>query len=464
MKNKVILRFIIPPALIISFAIYVIFSLSTKNSSPPSQSGWVLQTDLQSQLRGRTISDMTFTDSVTGYAVNLISAPNDTGFIFKTTNGGENWFVNYYSTYYFRKIAFIGDSLGFALGGSGGSTPYICKTTNKGNNWFILNCPFGSLYWDISILNKDTIYIIDNNSLVGGIFRTTNGGQNWQQIYAAGQYNPYNIYMYNARIGFYSDGSRTWKTTDGGFNWTQINNKGFTDIHFLDSLIGFRISPDSTGYGRVQKTINGGFNWIVQMVPHISGATTFNDLNKFYFASKDTIYAIGSYVWYPNPARSYGLIYKTTNGGINWGYQIPDTHIITMPLYNVINFYGKKFGWVYWNLGKGVHTTVGGDTTFYTNIKEQSNKIISEFILYQNYPNPFNAMTNIKYQISNSKYVLLKIYDISGKEINTLVNKKQSAGTYEVKFDGSNLSSGIYFYSLFIEGMIVDTKKLILLK
>jgi hypothetical protein len=85
------------------------------------------------------------------------------------------------------------------------------------------------------------------------------------------------------------------------------------------------------------------------------------------------------------------------------------------------------------------------------------------FNLSQNYPNPFNPSTKIQYSISSNQIVKLKIYDVLGKEITTLVNKEQSAGTYEVNFDGNNLTSGIYFYTI-TAGNYTDTKSMILMK
>jgi len=97
-----------------------------------------------------------------------------------------------------------------------------------------------------------------------------------------------------------------------------------------------------------------------------------------------------------------------------------------------------------------------------------STEIPTEYKLYNNYPNPFNPSTNIKYQIKaevSSQYseVRIIIYDILGKEIEKLVNEKQSPGTYEINFDGSNLSNGIYFYTL-RSGDFTDTKRMMLIK
>ncbi len=97
-----------------------------------------------------------------------------------------------------------------------------------------------------------------------------------------------------------------------------------------------------------------------------------------------------------------------------------------------------------------------------TSVRE-NNILPSEFSLYQNYPNPFNPSTTINYEIPKQSFVKLKIYDILGREVKTLVNEEKSAGNYKVTFDASGLASGIYFYRM-QAGSFVETKKLILLK
>ncbi|VAX20224.1 hypothetical protein MNBD_IGNAVI01-2287, partial [hydrothermal vent metagenome] len=73
---------------------------------------------------------------------------------------------------------------------------------------------------------------------------------------------------------------------------------------------------------------------------------------------------------------------------------------------------------------------------------------ITDYSLSQNYPNPFNPSTVINYQIPEDGFVNLKIYDITGREVTTLVNRTQTKGRYQVNFDASNLSSGVYFYRI----------------
>lgn len=112
--------------------------------------------------------------------------------------------------------------------------------------------------------------------------------------------------------------------------------------------------------------------------------------------------------------------------------------------------------------GCKINGVVYGDTNT-VGINKIGFGIPSNFSLFQNYPNPFNPSTNIRYQISNSKFVSLKVFDILGKEIEILVNEKQSPGTYEVNWNASQYPSGVYFYRLETEGF-TDTKKMILLK
>ena len=113
---------------------------------------------------------------------------------------------------------------------------------------------------------------------------------------------------------------------------------------------------------------------------------------------------------------------------------------------------------------------------FVVNVKETATPVISDYKLFQNYPNPFNPTTTIQFVIPNevrnlkdsrttkqSQHVLLKVYDVLGREVATLVNEEKPAGNYEVTFDASELSSGIYFYKL-QTGSFVQTKKMILLR
>jgi hypothetical protein len=150
--------------------------------------------------------------------------------------------------------------------------------------------------------------------------------------------------------------------------------------------------------------------------------------------------------------------------------------------------YNSKFGLTYkdsvisqWWIGGSVnvtqrHTLLGcvingikyGDTTI-TNISIISTNFPNDFSLSQNYPNPFNPTTTISYKVASYKVIRLVVYDILGKEIAVLVNEKQSPGMYEVKFPNVQsanvqLPSGVYFYTLFADGNLIETRKMVLIK
>jgi hypothetical protein len=115
--------------------------------------------------------------------------------------------------------------------------------------------------------------------------------------------------------------------------------------------------------------------------------------------------------------------------------------------------------------GVVLNGTLYGDTTLYiVNSIVLGNDVINEeFNLFQNYPNPFNPTTTIPYEIPEDEFVSLKVYDLLGREVTTLVNEEKPAGSYDVQFSANSLTSGIYFYQL-KSGNLVETKKMILIK
>jgi hypothetical protein len=435
------------------FYLFAFLFFLSFNFQDSRSGGWYQQ--FLPNLNGRSISDITFLDSLTGYAV--ANSQTDTNYILKTTNGGDNWIILSRRYNLLQRVQFLNLNTGFVCGSA------LLKTTNQGLNWLPVNTS-GISAEGMWVISYDTIWIIDQESLTGGAFLTTNGGVSWQQKYSNGTENPNEIYFYNSRIGFIS-GNPTprviRKTTDGGNSWSVIlNNDYFDKMYFYDSLLGWKCSS----FG-MKKTTNGGINWISQTLP-TGGIITSLYIN-FSNVNKDTIWTIGGYILYPNN-QIRQVLFRTTNGGTNWFYQIPDTTIQTGQ-YWFINFINKRNGWVTpknypASYNSEIHTTVGGDTTFLSSINQISFNVPNEYRLYQNYPNPFNPSTSIKYKVEGIKNVKLILYDILGKEITILNDKKQTSGSYEVKLDGSNLSSGVYFYSLFIDGERVDTKKAVLLK
>ncbi len=391
--------------------------------------GWQLQ--IIPNLNGTTIQDVTFTDSVTGYLATGLN--NQLGYIFKTTNGGVNWVIKKTNPYNFQRIIFCGKDTGYC-----NSYDTLFKTTNAGENWFSIPFPFLTFADDMCALNKDTLWFV-MSGMFGGIFRSTNGGYNWINQYIEATHYPDKIYMVNKNLGFIGRGyyGFTGRTTNGGFNWTLTSpDTSFYDMKFVDSLTGWR-----TGGANIKKTTDGGLTWQWQRLPQLN---FYNILLKFSIINFDTVYGVGGVYQYPSSYR--GLIYKTTNSGVNWGYQVPDTSF-GITRYWLLDFVSDLYGWAFCPpSNKDIYTSTGGDSTIYTSIRNENRSLADEFVLHQNYPNPFNQSTVIKYEIQKPGYVAIKVYDVTGKEIRTLMNERKTAGSYSVTFDAGGLSSGVYFY------------------
>jgi len=152
-----------------------------------------------------------------------------------------------------------------------------------------------------------------------------------------------------------------------------------------------------------------------------------------------------------------GLILRTTNGGNNWNSQMSG---VTSDLYSV-HFTDHNNGAAVGQLGRILRTTNGGGTT---KVDEKDSAPPDNFGLEQNYPNPFNPTTKIRYHLPGKRFVALKVFDVRGHEVATLVNALQPAGTKEIIFDASlHLAGGIYFYRLTV-GNFSASKKMLLVE
>ncbi|HEY5123309.1 MAG TPA: T9SS type A sorting domain-containing protein, partial [Ignavibacteria bacterium] len=212
----------------------------------------------------------------------------------------------------------------------------------------------------------------------------------------------------------------------------------------------------SIGQAGMFKTTNGGLNWVNQpLAPGIPNIT--RAIFNFIIINQDTIYGAGGDKFLPNNHFT-ALIWKTTNGGAVWGYQeIDSSYHIGYVI--AIDFLDANTGWAF--EGNGLKTINGGG--IFTGIFH-TETYVSNYKLFQNYPNPFNSTSKIKYQILKTTDVQIKVFDIQGREISILVNRKQTPGDYECNFDASNMTSGIYFYQLTADGVMIATKKMIYLK
>jgi hypothetical protein len=157
------------------------------------------------------------------------------------------------------------------------------------------------------------------------------------------------------------------------------------------------------------------------------------------------------------------LIFRTTNKGISW-INIPN--LFHDPIKSSF-FITDSIGW----LGGGLSVnTYGRSAIFKTTsggyplgLITNSNNIPTSYSLSQNFPNPFNPVTSINFDIPNSSYTNLIVFDQIGREIQVLVNEQLSPGSYKFEWDAADFPSGIYFYKL-QAGEFVETKKMVLIK
>jgi photosystem II stability/assembly factor-like uncharacterized protein len=387
-----------------------------------------------------------FVSENTGYA----GAQN--GVLAKTTDGGANWFRQVSNTVWdIEAIQFLNSETGYAIGDS----QIVRKTTNGGTNWLTLNAgvlPAYSSFYSLHFMDTETGYIAGGNP-GECILKTTNGGNNWiKQHESTGTGRAlFAIRFIDANTG-YAAGLNQWfyRTTNAGLNWDvdlqlQFNCPGcaFFKIKFVNSSTGFMVGHPiySSGPDAVYRTTNSGFNWTrINIINAVIGAYSVA------FTDENTGYICG-----------WEGITKTTNGGYNWYYLNRFTNYALFD----IDFTGVNTGYAVGSFGTIIKTTTGGGN--YIGIKPVSNSVPVKYHLYQNYPNPFNPSTNIKFELPKQEFVTIKIFDVMGREVASLVNETKEAGYHSIVFNGADLSSGLYIYKI-EAGDFTDTKKMILIK
>jgi photosystem II stability/assembly factor-like uncharacterized protein len=424
--------------------IYRLLLFSILSINALAQDNWIEQTS-------GTICNLYsvhFVDENTGCAVGVCPGG---GVILITTDSGLNWVAN--SNTRLFSVQLIDENTGWAVGGDyyGGD---IIKTTDGGLNWgsqlFLENDFFSSVYFIDENIGYASGVHIDLNTY-GTVFRTTNGGEDWfRKLSLYGSENLWSVYFLNQNLGWVvGQYGKISKTTDGGSSWISQNVNDSYDLRsvfFIDENNGWVVGNLNWPVLTLHTT-NGGSNWNFITLDSVS----FNYLNDVFFIDVNNGWIVGA----------NGKIFKTIDGGVSWNAQTSGT---SLDLYSV-DFIDQNTGWVVGNDGTILHTSNGGIT-----FVEESNESPIAFLLTQNYPNPFNPSTIIKFNIPSvekgyipSLHVTLKVYDVLGNEVATLINKQKPAGTYEVEFNGTGLPSGIYFYQL-KAGSFVKTKKMVLMK
>jgi hypothetical protein len=344
--------------------------------------------------------------------------------------------------------------------------------------------------YNICGIDSMTALVTGSSSTATFVYRTSNGGANWIQVFTQTGGFIDAILMGNAQAGFMVGdpvGGRwsLWGTITGGVTWDSAQFRlpqsgteaGWNNAFYFDNI------SQAVWFGTNNSHIYRSTNLIIWGTEPTTGAANSSAL---WFTSSmngmaggdSLVYTTnGGALWSATPSpmpgtgsilgisgigsnwwvvRQSSIVYSTPNNGSNWSVSytapsgnyshISQSHAGAPTLYAVRDNGG-----------------ISKATNLLVSVSPVSNNIPEDYNLKQNYPNPFNPTTVITYSLPVSSVVNLRVYDELGKEVMTLINEKQSAGKYEVKFDGSGLSSGTYFYKL-QAGAFTQTKKLILVK
>ncbi len=363
------------------------------------------------------------------------------GIVLKSTNTGQTWTtLSSPSASNINKMFF--PATGNATTGWAASVSGLYKTTNGGANWTqqIASVVFN----DVFFTDLNTGFAVTSAS----VRKTTNGGTNYSTITFSSNSTIHGSVISQGNSSTYfllglenvNDTSYIFKSTDVGATWSQTFRTplDFFDIAFVNASTGIMCGQD----GNLKRTTNGGTNWT-----NINTGTT-EDLQALKYISTTKVFAAGS----------GGTILKSTDGGLTWVHQTSGT---TSALRGLDLFTSDDFGIAGGANGTMVRTINGGSGT--VGIIQENGNIPDRFSLSQNYPNPFNPSTKLNFRIANTGSVQLKVYDILGNEIETVVNENMQPGSYSVIFNAGNLPSGTYFYRL-NAGDFSETKKMVLIK
>jgi photosystem II stability/assembly factor-like uncharacterized protein len=364
------------------------------------------------------------------------------GVIKRTVNGGTNWNAVTPVTGDVYAIEALDSSTAWCTTSPTAAATFIYKTTNGGTSWTQVYTQANGFIDEIIMTSATTGYALGDP--VGGVWtllKTTDGGTTWTQMPSApaqvgteaGLNNSFQILGNNMWFG--TSNTKVYHSTNLGLNWTSGTTTGTVNsnaVHFNNSTTGM------TGGTVLLKSTDGG--------------STYSTITSL---GTGTIYGIdgySTYYWYIRGAA----VYMSSNEGTSWTLAYTGTGT----LYD-INLYtpagGCPTGWAASSTG-GIYRM-----NIVTGINNNTTGIPTEYKLSQNYPNPFNPTTKISFALPKSGLVTLKIYDVLGKEVATLVNENRNAGSYIVDFNGASLSSGVYFYKLETSGF-TDVKRMMLVK
>ena len=427
----------------------------------------------------------------------VYSGTLDSGII-KTTNSGTSWFTSNSGMSYVNSqcltICAANPNVLYSGTDSLGSSKGVYKTTDGGATWTnVTNDGFTS---DRSIqaivvdpTNANIVYVGIFNAQHDvniGVWKSTNGGTNWtaansgmsslQNILSLA-IDPTNSSILYAGTSFVfatqTGPTLIYKSTNAGASWVNSSSglpSASTDINPIRAIDVSKGNSQYVAAGLFQNVTTGGFflstnggsSW-TKMHTGLP-ATAAANIRAVMFRPN---YTSEIYCGIDN-ATGPSAVYRTTNTAASWS----DFNGGTMQASYLVRAFSFRATGSDSTLYGGVGTTAASFTAGQgcyeyswqlVGIKPQNGTVPTSFNLYQNFPNPFNPTTVIQYDIPKASFVTLTVYDMSGKVIGTLVNEQKQAGTYQVSYNASSLSSGVYFYKI-TAGSFVSTKKMILVK
>jgi len=376
------------------------------------------------------LTSVYFTNENTGFTVG-------TDVILKTTNSGTNWIKSDIAGIW-TSISFANSNTGFICGHNG----KIMKTTNAGSNWFNLNSSSTKNFTSINFINEQTGYV---TGWFKTFLSTTDGGVTFTDYFTNNAYYMFlRSFFINDKAFVIGSEGAIFKSTNSGISFDSVS------LGMPNSLSGIQFFPNGKGFifgccGAFFKTNDFGENWNMDTV-YLTKGWLLYDCS---FVNENTGWSVGE----------VGSIVRTYNSGDNWDSLGSGT---TNTLKSV-KFVNASTGWCVGDEGVILKTINGGGQGFPIGINSNTSEIINKFFLSQNYPNPFNPTTTINYELPVTNFVSLKVYNVNGNEIETLVDEKQNAGSYSFNFNATSLPSGVYFYKLVTESYS-ETKKMILVK